>query len=183
MYLFLIPLLLGFVFTSASTFTTFYSHHLGARGGRLVIIILRDVIGIPVWTIGYGMTVQATSTLLFNPIILSSTLAWLMTLVGIVVIFTSLVSIRWRAVAPSLQDTLVAHGIYAHIRHPIYSGMILELIGLFLFKPTLPVMVACTLGVIWVMIQARLEEIDLVIRIPAYKEYMRRVPRFLPRLR
>jgi protein-S-isoprenylcysteine O-methyltransferase Ste14 len=183
MYLFLTPLFLGFMITSASTFTAFYSHHFGERTGKLVSIILRDVIGIPVWTIGYGMTVQATSTLLFNTIILSSTLAWLMTLVGIVVIFTGLVSIRWRAVAPSLQDTLVAHGIYAHIRHSIYSGMILELIGLFLFKPTLPVMVACALGMIWVMIQARLEEMDLVMRIPAYKDYMRRVPRFLPMLR
>jgi protein-S-isoprenylcysteine O-methyltransferase Ste14 len=61
--------------------------------------------------------------------------------------------------------------------------MMLELVGLFLLLPTLTVLVACALGVVWAMIQARLEEVDLVERLPDYKEYMQRVPRFVPRLR
>jgi hypothetical protein len=32
------------------------------------------------------------------------------------------------------------------------------------------------------MIQARLEEVDLVQRLPAYREYMEEVPRLIPRL-
>jgi protein-S-isoprenylcysteine O-methyltransferase Ste14 len=36
---------------------------------------------------------------------------------------------------------------------------------------------------IWVMIQAKLEDMDLVERLPVYKVYMQRVPRFLPRIR
>jgi protein-S-isoprenylcysteine O-methyltransferase Ste14 len=92
-----------------------------------------------------------------------------------------MVSLRWRAVAPSVQDTLEVQGLYAHIRHPLYSGMILELIGLFLWVPTLSVLVACILGVMWVMVQARLEEMDLVERLPTYQEYKRRVPRFVPK--
>ena len=75
------------------------------------------------------------------------------------------------------------HGLYAHIRHPLYSGMILELVGLFLWIPTLTVLMACMLGVVWVMIQARLEEMDLVKRLPAYREYMQRVPRFMPKFK
>ena len=75
------------------------------------------------------------------------------------------------------------NGIYAHIRHPLYSGMILELTGLFLWIPTLSVLVACVLGVIWVMIQVRLEEKDLVERLPDYKDYMQRVPRFVPKFK
>lgn len=71
-------------------------------------------------------------------------------------------------------------GIYAYIRHPLYSGMILELTGLFLYIPSLTVLVACVLGLLWVMIQARLEEMDLVQRKPAYQEYMQQVPRFVP---
>lgn len=183
MYLFLIPLLVGFIINSASTFTSFYSNHLGERGGRLASIILRDVLGIPVWAIGYGMAAFASTTQLFNPIYISLTLGWLLILAGVVIIFTGLVSIRWRAAAPSIQDTLVTQGIYAHIRHPLYSGMILELTGLFLWIPKISVLVACVLGVIWVIIQSRLEEMDLVERLPAYKEYMQRIPRFVPRLR
>jgi protein-S-isoprenylcysteine O-methyltransferase Ste14 len=183
MFLFLIPLLLGFMFNSASAFTTLYSRHLGERGGRLVCIILRDIVGIPVWEIGYGIALLTNSTKLFKPIFISSTLARLLILVGVVIIFVSLVSLQWRAAAPSVKDTLVAHGLYAHIRHPVYSGMILELTGLFLWIPKVSVLVACVLGVIWVMIQARLEEMDLMERLPAYKDYMQRVPRFVPRFR
>ena len=61
--------------------------------------------------------------------------------------------------------------------------MLLELTGLFLWIPKISVLVGCLLGMIWVMIQARLEEMDLVERLPAYKEYMQQVPRFVPRLR
>ena len=77
----------------------------------------------------------------------------------------------------------MVQGLYTYIRHPLYSGMILELTGLFLWVPTLSVLVAYILGVVWVMLQARLEEMDLVERLPTYKDYMQRVPRFMPRIR
>lgn len=183
MFLFLIPLLLGFIFNSASAFTTFYSRQWGERSGRLVSIILRDVAGIPVWAIGYIMSVRVPSTLLYNPVFITSTLGWSLILVGGIIIFVGMLSLRWRAAAPSIQDSLVAHGVYAHIRHPLYTGMILELAGLFLLIPSITVLSACILGVLWVMVQARLEEKDLVERLPTYKEYMRSVPRFLPKFK
>jgi hypothetical protein len=49
MFLFLVPMMIGFILTSASVFTTFYTRKLGERGGRQVNIILRDVLGISVW--------------------------------------------------------------------------------------------------------------------------------------
>ncbi len=183
MFLFLVPLLLGFIFNSASAFTTFYSRQLGERGGRLVSIVLRDVLGIPVWAIGYVTAAYATSTNFITPNIISSSLGWLLILAGVVIIIAGLVSIRWKAAAPSVQDTVVMNGIYDHIRHPLYCGMILELTGLFLWIPTLSVLVACVLGVMWVMIQARLEEKDLVERLPDYKDYVQRVPRFIPKFK
>ena len=183
MYLFLIPLLLGFLFNSASAFTTFYSRHLGERRGRFASIVLRDVVGIPVWAIGYALAAKATSNKLYSPIPISLVLAWLFITFGVIIIFAGLVSLRWRAVAPSVQDALLRDGIYAHIRHPLYSGMILELAGIFIWIPTLSVLVACILGVIWVMIQARLEEIDLVERLPVYRDYMQQVPRFVPKFK
>lgn len=182
-FLYLVPLLLGFIFNSASAFTTYYSRHLGERGGKLASILLRDVLGIPVWAIGYGMAALADSTKFFNPNLISSVLARLLILTGAVIIIAGMVSLRWRAAAPTVQDTLVIQGLYARIRHPLYSGMIVELIGLFLWIPTLTVMVACILGVLWVMVQDRLEEMDLVERLPAYMDYMQRVPRFIPKLR
>jgi len=178
--LFLAPLLIGFTFNSASAFTSYYSRQFGERGGRLVSTILRDVLGIPVWVIGYIMAVQAPSVYLYKPTLFTSVLAWLLILVGGAIIIIGLVSIRWRAVAPSVQDSLVMQGIYTYIRHPLYSGMILELTGLFLYIPSITVLIACVLGLVWVMIQARLEEMDLVQRKPAYQEYMQQVPQFVP---
>jgi len=182
-FYFLIPLLLGFTFNAASAFTTIYSRWFGVSGGRLACIILRDVLGIPVWLVGYAMAVREASSLLFEPSIFTSLLAWLFILAGAVIILAGLMSLRWRAAAPSMQDTFVIHGIYAYIRHPLYSGMILELLGLFLWIPTVTVFTACLLGWLWVMVQARLEEMDLVQRLPAYKDYMQQVPRFLPKVR
>ncbi len=183
MYLFLIPLLLGFIFNSASAFTAYYSRQFGGRGGRLVSIILRDVVGIPVWAIGYVLAAKASAATLFRHITIASAMGWLLILAGVAIISVGVLSLRWRAAAPSTQDTLVQDGLYAHIRHPLYSGMILELVGIFLLIPTLPMLIAFILGVLWVMVQARLEEIDLVKRLPAYGEYMQRVPRFIPRFK
>ena len=84
---------------------------------------------------------------------------------------------------PSTRDTLVEHGLYAHIRHPIYAGLLLEFAALVLLRPTQAATLACVIGVAWVHIQARCEEMDLLQRLPAYREYMTRVPRFLPRVR
>ncbi len=181
MFLFLVPLLTGFFFNCASAFTYYYSKLLGERGGRITCMVLRDVLGIPLWVIGYIMAAQAPSTTLYKPNLFATILAWLLILAGGVVIVLGLKALKWRAAAPSAQDTLVVEGVYAYIRHPLYSGMMLELVGLFLYIPLITVLVACVLGLLWVMIQARLEEMDLVQRLPAYLEYMQRVPRFVPR--
>ena len=183
MYLFLLPLLLGFLFNSASAFTTYYSHKFGEKAGRLVSMVLRDVVGIPMWAIGYVLATRVNSPRFFNPVLVSSILAWLLILAGGVIILVGLLSIRWQAAAPKLQDSIVDHGVYTCIRHPLYSGMILELLGLFFWIPTHTMLVACTSGILWVMVQARLEEIDLLQRMPAYQDYMRRVPRFIPRFK
>ncbi len=82
---------------------------------------------------------------------------------------------------PSVKDTLVRNGLYAYARHPIYSGGFAILAGLALLRPASAFVTACILCFIWLIIQARLEEIDLKQRMPGYKEYMKQVPRFIPR--
>jgi protein-S-isoprenylcysteine O-methyltransferase Ste14 len=107
-------------------------------------------------------------------------LAWLLLLAGSAVMTAALFSLRARAALPSTRDTLAETGLYARVRHPLYAGMLLVFGGLALYRPTLPAGLACALGVLWIYIQARLEEHDLLQRLPAYAGYMRRVPRFWP---
>jgi protein-S-isoprenylcysteine O-methyltransferase Ste14 len=183
MYLFLIPLIIGFTFNCASALTTFYSRRWGERRGALATVILRDILGIPVWAIGFALAARAESALIFAKTAITNAAGIILIVVGSAIIIYALVTIRSKAAAPSLKDGLVRTGAYARVRHPIHSGTFLEFAGLFLLRPTVPVAVACILGTIWIFVQSSLEESDLVQRIPAYRGYMKDVPRFLPRRR
>jgi protein-S-isoprenylcysteine O-methyltransferase Ste14 len=182
-YLFLIPLLAGFAFNWASAFTHFYSRKWGERPGRTVTFITRNILGIPVWAFGVVLATRTEARPLFVPGTAAQTLAWAFLGLGTVLMVWALGLLRLRSFRPTEKDTLVDRGLFACIRHPIYSGLLLDFIGIVLMRPTVSVLISCTLGWVFVFIQARLEEMDLVERIPAYGEYMRRVPRFFPRFK
>jgi len=179
--MYLIPLLLGFILNCASAFTTFFSKRWGEKRGQLVSTLLRDVFGIPVWFLGFCLAMRTPSPQLFKTTLLTDSLAWSLVAAGAAVIFISLRVLGWRSAKPSVRDSLVAQGSYAHVRHPIHSGTFLEFLGLALWYPSQAVVIACALGTGWILLQTRLEEWDLLQRIPGYLEYMRRVPRFIPR--
>ena len=183
MYRFLLPLLLGFASDWASAFTTAYSRRWGPRRGQSLSFVLRMISGIPLWFIGVLLAVASPSAYLLRLGPVADLFGWLLVTGGCLPMIFGLLALRFPAALPSTQDTLVADGIYARIRHPIYAGMLLEFLGLALLYPKPTALLACALGLVWVCGQARLEELDLVERIPAYREYMRRVPRFLPRLK
>lgn len=183
MFLFLIPLVIGFIFNSASALTTAFSRRWGDRRGSLITMILRNVLGIPVWAIGFVLAARTQSKLIFAKMIVTDVVGLLMVIAGSLIILLALVAIRSIAVAPSIRDHLVQNGLYAHVRHPTHSGAFLEFAGLFLLRPTQSIAVACVLGVIWVLVLTRLEEFDLLQRVPNYRKYMDQVPRFMPRLR
>jgi protein-S-isoprenylcysteine O-methyltransferase Ste14 len=183
MYLFLAPLLLGFASNAASAFTTAFSRWWGDQRGTLVTFILRNILGIPMWTIGFLLAAHAPSTTWFTSTIVSDVFGWLIIAPGVMIILVALTTIRWRAAKPTKQDTLVNHGIYSYVRHPIHTGTLLEFAGLVLLIPTQTILLACIIGIIWVIVQTRLEEIDLLQRLPKYGEYMKEVPCFVPRFR
>jgi protein-S-isoprenylcysteine O-methyltransferase Ste14 len=182
MYLFLIPLLVGFVFNWASAFTDFYSRRFGDRRGRLVTFITRNILGIPVWVIGLVMAFRAAAPPLFVPGLAVKILGWILVWGGTIPMIWALMFLRLRAYRPTRRDALVSNGIYRFIRHPIYTGVLMIFVGGVLLQPRMPALVAVLLGIVYVYVQARLEEIDLLHRMPAYREYMQRVPRFFPRL-
>jgi protein-S-isoprenylcysteine O-methyltransferase Ste14 len=182
MYIFLIPLLLGFAFNLASAFTAAYSARLGERRGQLVSALLRDMLGIPVWALGLVLAVRTSSSQLVATNGVSDTFAWFLLAVGSLLQVWAFVFMRVRAVAPTTRDSLVRQGPYARIRHPMYTGLLCQFAGLTLYVPTPPVVLACLLGAGWAVLQAHLEERDLLRRVPGYSEYMQQVPRFFPRL-
>jgi protein-S-isoprenylcysteine O-methyltransferase Ste14 len=182
MYRTLLPLLVGFALDSASAFTTAFTRRWGKSRGELASFVLRNVLGIPLWVIGLGFAVRSPSPPVFTASSAITALGWLLLDFGAALQVFAIAVLRLRAAKPSVNDALAARGVYAHVRHPIYTGLLLEFAALVLLRPRQTVMLAAVLGCAWVCVQAWLEELDLLQRMPAYREYMNRVPRFLPRL-
>lgn len=183
MYLFLIPLLISFACNGASAFTAVYSKRLGERGGQLATAVLRNVLGLPLLGVAFALAARAPARRLSGESVPQDAAGWLSLLVGAGLIVFSVATLRLSAAAPSMKDTIVRHGPYARVRHPLYAGVYFELAGAALLRPTWPMLLCCLLAGGWLQVQARAEERDLSQRLPGYRDYMEQVPRFIPRLR
>jgi protein-S-isoprenylcysteine O-methyltransferase Ste14 len=182
MYLFLLPLIFGFASNLASAFTTTYSEWWGKKTGTFITILLRDVFGIPVWAIGYVLAIRGTHSSIDSFSLFTLIMGCFLFAAGSVIIIIALISLRLKAAAPSMEDKLIKTGIYSLVRHPIHSGTALEFAGLFVIWPTLTVGISVVIGFLWLYFQTKLEEKDLIRRIPDYKNYMLNVPGFIPKM-
>ncbi len=144
--------------------------------------VLRNALGIPLWLVGLALAWRAPLARVFVPGPAGTGFAGLLLAVGMVVVIWGHLLLGWRTHMPSIRDTLVRRGLYARVRHPIYSGIMLALAGLALLRPTPTVVLAAAVAGGAFLVQARLEEVDLLQRLPGYRKYMGEVPRFVPRL-
>jgi protein-S-isoprenylcysteine O-methyltransferase Ste14 len=74
---------------------------------------------------------------------------------------------------PSDRGHLVVEGPYAVVRHPIYSGAMLFLVGIALAVSPWMFLGIALLGTVWAL-KARVEERLLVARYPGYAAYCER---------
>lgn len=180
---FLIPLVLGFSFNLLSAFTTAFSKRWGERNGTFMTVTLRAVLGIPLWMTGFCLAVLTPSPQLYMPTLLTRIIGVSCFSAGCLAVGSAFMTMRSKALLPSTRDALVESGLYAYLRHPMDAGTMLSFMGLLLLRPTQTVLLACLVGIVWASLQAWIEERDLLRRLPSYRDYMARVPRFVPRLR
>jgi protein-S-isoprenylcysteine O-methyltransferase Ste14 len=81
---------------------------------------------------------------------------------------------------PRDDARLVAAGVYATVRHPIYGGLMIWAIGWAAFTASPAALVAALGLCVWLDAKARREEAWLVERYPGYAAYRARTKRFLP---
>ena len=82
------------------------------------------------------------------------------------------------------QDRLLTEGTYSRIRHPRYAGILLEMSAFALFANYLAGYVVVLASVPVTFLIVLLEERELLARFgDDYRQYMSRVPRFIPRPR
>jgi protein-S-isoprenylcysteine O-methyltransferase Ste14 len=115
----------------------------------------------------------------------------LMTIVGLVVLASGLVlvCVGGAQLGPSMtpfplpraRGELREHGLYAHVRHPIYTGGILVAAGWSIVFASVVGGVLTLLLVVFFDLKSRREEHWLLERYPQFEEYRRRTPgRFVP---
>lgn len=81
------------------------------------------------------------------------------------------------------KTELTQSGMYKHVRHPRYSGMILAVAGACLIGGTIGAWITGGTWLVLVMVTILLEEREMRQRFGRdYEDYCRRVPRFLPRI-
>lgn len=81
---------------------------------------------------------------------------------------------------PSAKTKFVQHGIYAWMRHPLYTAVICAAIGWSLTQASWPALAASLLLAIFFDAKARHEERWLRQQFPEYAAYQQRVRRFVP---
>lgn len=81
---------------------------------------------------------------------------------------------------PVEHNQLVQHGVYAWVRHPLYSSQLFAALGWTLYTLSLPHLVILVLGFLFFDYKAAKEEAWLSERHPGYPDYARRVRKFIP---
>lgn len=112
----------------------------------------------------------------------------LLAVLGLIVIFLAIFN-HWQinrsmvnvSPEPNAAASLVQSGLYARIRHPIYSGVMLAGLGAALAHGHwLPLLIALGL-VVFFSYKSTFEERWLMQVYPGYADYRQRAGRFLPR--
>ena|SRR6188508_2326517 len=109
----------------------------------------------------------------------------LLCLGGVLLLIAAIIALRHAVQvnpAPKSGATLVRTGVYRRFRHPIYSAMVLVVLGLFLKNGTLAVAIAGAALIAFLAAKVRVEERLLAARYPDYADYRRRTWGLLPGL-
>ncbi len=75
---------------------------------------------------------------------------------------------------PLELGNLVHGGVYRHVRHPVYGGITLGMVGLALYQASWAGLATAIGGGVFFWLKAGFEERRLLIRYPDYRDYSAR---------
>lgn len=82
------------------------------------------------------------------------------------------------------EEKIQSDGILNHIRHPLYSGTILLVIGFWLFSPNITTLISVGCIFIYLPIGIYLEEKKLISKYgEAYLDYKKKIPALIPKIK
>lgn len=115
---------------------------------------------------------------------------WLTTLAGICVVAGIVIAAvaalgLGTALTPTPVPTeageLQTSGLFALVRHPVYTGIMLAVVGAAIRSGNIVVAIVAALTIAFFSVKVRWEEQRLIERYPGYQDYADRTPRFVPR--
>lgn len=138
------------------------------------VILVLLAAGTPRYALGRLVWLESETLRLAGWVILAISLVW-------VVAAQAQMGASWRiGIDAAAQPPLVRRGLFALSRNPIFLGMRLALLGLFLVLPTGATLTILVLGEALMQIQVRLEEAHLSDTLgPEYEAYRRVTRRWL----
>jgi len=83
---------------------------------------------------------------------------------------------------PISNGTLIQHGLYKYIRHPIYSGILFAGIGYAIYAASGSKILITFLLLLLFIIKSNYEEKKLIAAFDAYPIYKKKTGRFFPKL-
>ncbi len=131
----------------------------------------------------YGLPLNLGGTVMLWPIIKAS--AIVITAVGVGIIGLSLLQLNKNLSpfpSPKQNGQLVQHGLYALIRHPIYTGILFSTIGYALYSGSAFKMVIGLLFYLLFFLKSNYEEAKLEGKFKEYEDYRKKTGRFLPKI-
>ncbi|SMG52264.1 Protein-S-isoprenylcysteine O-methyltransferase Ste14 [Marivirga sericea] len=91
---------------------------------------------------------------------------------------------EFMGIKPEQERKLIRSGIYARMRHPLYTALILGLIGFLIFSPTYTNLVHAICIIIYLFIGIHYEERRLIDHFgKEYEEYKKLTPMLFPTFR
>jgi protein-S-isoprenylcysteine O-methyltransferase Ste14 len=81
---------------------------------------------------------------------------------------------------PMANSTLICHGIYRYVRHPLYSSVMCLAFGWGVARESLPGLAAALGLSLFLGLKSRNEEARLLRRFPGYDAYRATTRRFIP---
>ena len=103
---------------------------------------------------------------------------------GIVIIVMGIVNLDRNLTpfpTPRKNSKLILTGIYAYIRHPIYSGILIAMLGYTVYTLSVERLIYTLLMLVVFYFKSKVEEQLLLEKFPYYKDYLSSTGRFFPR--
>ena len=152
-------------------------------GGQWWFVVLAFVIGAVIQLLHNRVFPWRTIILLPHTLPMQ-VMADALTFCGMVVMLwaRSVLGSNWSgSVTFKENHELIERGPYTYVRHPIYSGALLMLVGATIFWGTMNIFVVFALCLIGLWYKSRIEEKLLIEHLPAaYAEYKKRTKALIP---